>query len=133
MKLETRFSYVSRSKKLTVTTKDPSAWDFSQDLGISPLAFGSWEVAPKKVKILEFQVKSRIRNNFYCYFKHQKSARSTNKFMTVIWKEIDSDLIYKAQFSVCFNSFETATGTSIKFATNDYHPVVSVIRILVTS
>ena len=35
--------------------------------------------------------------------------------------------------SVCFNSFETTRGTTIKLGTIDHHPVVSVIKELVTS
>ena len=34
---------------------------------------------------------------------------------------------------VCFNSSETAIGTNIKLGTIDHHPVVSVIKVLVTS
>ena len=60
-RLYLQFSFCS-----SVVIKDPNAWDFSQDLGILALALGSWKVALKKVKILGFQVKSRISNNFYC-------------------------------------------------------------------
>ena len=44
-------------------------------------------------------------------------------------------LIYNAQFCLwtCFNSSETAIGTSIKLGMIDHHPEVSVIRVLVTS
>ena len=43
--------------------------------------------------------------------------------------------IYQAQFCpcVCFNSSETALGTSIKLGTIDHHSMVSVIRVFVTS
>ena len=41
----------------------------------------------------------------------------------------------KVQFClcVCFNSSETAIGTTIKLGTIDHHPVVSVQMVFVTS
>ena len=41
--------------------------------------------------------------------------------------------ILSAILSVCFNSFETVRGASIKLDAIDHHPVVSVIRVFVTS
>ena len=46
------------------------------------------------------------------------------------------NLYYKVQFCLCvslFNSSETAGGRSTKLGTINHHPVVSVIRVLVTS
>ena len=53
----------------------------------------------------------------------------------------EKNLRYKVRFclsvcvclSVCFNFSGTAIGTSIKLSTIDHHPMVSAIRVFVTS
>ena len=58
--------------------------------------------------------------------------------MEGLWRATPAEpasVIYKAQFclSVCFNFSETSWDTSFKLATIDHHPVLSVIRVFMTS